>query len=51
MNIDELRKQIPDEASCRMLFENLIWAEGRFCPHCHCTSSYPLRGPGRRPGG
>jgi hypothetical protein len=34
MNIDELKKQIPDEASCRMIFENLIWPEGRFCPHC-----------------
>lgn len=50
MNIDELRKQIPDEASCRKFFENLIWAEGRFCPHCQCTRSYPLRGPRRRPG-
>jgi hypothetical protein len=29
MNIDELKKQIPDEASCRMFFGKLIWPEGR----------------------
>ena len=50
MNIDQLRKQIPDEARCRKFFENLIWAGGRFCPHCQCTRSYPLRGLDRRPG-
>ena len=50
MNIDELREQIPDETNCRKLFENLIWAEGRLCPHCHCSRSYPLNGISSRPG-
>ena len=50
MNIDELREQIPDETNCRKFFENLIWAEGRLCPHCHCSRSYPLNGISSRPG-
>lgn len=50
MNIDELRKQIPDETSCRLFFEKLIWPNGRFCPHCQCTRSYSLNGPSSRPG-
>jgi transposase-like protein len=50
MNIDELKKQIPDEANCRMFFENLIWPEGRFCPHCRCSRSYELKGASSRPG-
>jgi transposase-like protein len=43
MNIDDLRKQIPDETSCRKFFENLIWSQGRFCPHCQNAHSYKLR--------
>lgn len=50
MNIDELKEQIPDESSCRKLFEKLIWAEGRLCPHCQCSRSYPLKGVSSRPG-
>ncbi|NIS54592.1 MAG: IS1595 family transposase [Phycisphaerae bacterium] len=50
MNIDELREQVPDETSCRELFEKLIWAEGRKCPHCQCSRSYPLRGLSSRAG-
>ena len=43
MNIDELRKQIPDETSSRKFFEKLIWSQGRFCPHCQNAHSYKLR--------
>ena len=50
MNIDELRELIPDEASCRKLFENLIWPDGRLCPHCIGSRSYRLRGPSSRSG-
>jgi len=50
MNIDELKTQIPDEASCRLFFENLIWPEGRFCPHCRCSRLYELKGSSCRPG-
>lgn len=50
MDIDELKKQIPHEASCRMFFEKLIWPEGRFCPHCRCSRSYKLKGARSRAG-
>lgn len=50
MNIDELREQIPDEASCRKLFEKLIWPDGRLCPHCQCSKSYQLNGATSRAG-
>ena len=50
MNIDELRKQIPDETSCRRLFEKLIWPDGRLCPHCQCSHSYKLSGTTSRAG-
>jgi len=50
MNIDELRKQIPDESSCRMFFEKLIWPNGRSCPHCHHGRSYRLTGQSSRIG-
>jgi len=44
MNIDELKKQIPNETSCRKFLEQLIWPEGRFCPHCNNAHSYKLNG-------
>jgi len=50
MNIDELREQIPDEASCRKFFEKLIWPDGRICPHCRCLRSYRLNGLTSRAG-
>ena len=48
MNIDELKKQVPDETSCRQFFERLIWAAGRLCPHCQYSRSYPLNGASSR---
>jgi transposase-like protein len=50
MNIDEFRKQIPNENSCRKFFEKLIWPEGRTCPHCQCSHSYRLNGASVRAG-
>lgn len=50
MNIDQLKKQVPDEYSCRKLFEKLIWSNGRFCPHCGCDRSYYLSGRSSRMG-
>lgn len=50
MNIDELRKQVSDETSCRMFFEKLIWSEGRICPHCQWSKSYHLKGGSCRTG-
>lgn len=50
MNIDHLKAQIPDETRCRMFFENLIWPDGRFCPHCYHGQSYRLTGKSSRIG-
>ena len=50
MDIDALRKNFPDEEACRRFFENVLWSQGRFCPHCHCMKSYPLAGPSVRSG-
>lgn len=50
MNIDELKKQIPNETSCRKFLEQLIWPEGRFCPHCQNAHSYKLNGDSCRTG-
>jgi len=44
MNIDQLRKQFADEDACRLLFESILWENGRSCPHCHCLKSYRLLG-------
>ena len=50
MNIDKLKKQFPNEGSCRQYFESVIWANGRQCPHCQCEKSYLLKGASVRPG-
>ena len=50
MNIDQLRKQLPNEAACRQFFESIIWADGRVCPHCKCEKSYHLQGQSVRQG-
>ena len=50
MNIDDLRKQIPDETSCRKFFEKQIWPDGRLCPHCRWGHSYQLKGNSSRAG-
>ena len=43
MTITKLRKQFPDEASCRQFFETIIWASGRTCPHCDGEKSWPIK--------
>jgi transposase-like protein len=50
MNIDQLKERFPDENACRQFFESIIWRNGRLCPHCDCTKSYPLSGKSSRPG-
>jgi transposase-like protein len=50
MNTDELRKRFPDEKACRDFFESVRWSNGRRCPHCQCSRSYPLNGKTSRPG-
>lgn len=34
MNVEQLRRTFPDEESCRVFFEQIIWPEGPVCPHC-----------------
>jgi transposase-like protein len=43
MTITKLRKQFPDEVSCRQFFETIIWASGRTCPHCGGDKSWPIK--------
>jgi transposase-like protein len=50
MDIKELRKQYPDEASCRSFFESIIWSSGRTCPHCESGKSWAIKGQSARDG-
>lgn len=50
MTINELRKQFPDEPSCRQFFESIIWANGRVCPHCGSMKSWSIKGESARAG-
>lgn len=50
MTITELRKQFPDEASCRLFFETIIWVSGRICPHCGSEKSWAIKGESARVG-
>jgi len=50
MDINELKKQYPDEASCRSFFESIIWASGRTCPHCGSPKSWAIKGQSARDG-
>jgi transposase-like protein len=50
MNINELRKQFPDEEACRQFFESLIWPSGRACPHCGSVQSWAIRSASVRDG-
>jgi transposase-like protein len=50
MNIDQLRQRFADENACRAFFESVIWADGRYCPHCHGCKSYRIAGKSARAG-
>ncbi len=50
MTINELRKQFPDEMSCRLFFESMIWSSGRVCPHCESAKSWMIKGQSAREG-
>jgi transposase-like protein len=50
MNLEQLKQQYPDEASCRSFFESFIWASGRVCPHCGCLKSWSIKGASAREG-
>jgi transposase-like protein len=50
MDIDELRQHFPDETSCRLFFETMIWSSGRTCPHCGSIKSWKINGQSARDG-
>jgi transposase-like protein len=50
MDINELKKQFPDESSCRLFFESMIWSSGRTCPHCGSIKSWTIKGQSVREG-
>lgn len=43
-------KKMPTERHARFFFENAIWVDDRFRPHCGSLSSQPLCGASVRPG-
>lgn len=50
MNVDQLRERFPNENSCRIFFESVLWAGSRLCPHCYSKKSYELKGSSVRAG-
>lgn len=48
MNLNQLRKQFPDENSCRQFFESALWPSGRICPHCGDRKSWVIRATSER---
>jgi len=50
MNVDQLRERFPNENSCRIFFESVLWAGGRLCPQCYSKKSYELNGSSVRAG-
>lgn len=50
MTIQELRKKLPNEVACRRYLEQMIWRNGRVCPHCGCLDSWAIKGRSARPG-
>ena len=49
-SITHLRRALPDERACRRQLEKLRWLDGRYCPHCGSTKSWPIRGESTRNG-
>lgn len=39
LSIIQLQDMFPDELTARKWFESIVWAGGRFCPHCGCTET------------
>lgn len=49
-SVRDVWRRLPSEDHARRFLEELIWGEDRFCPHCGCLDSIPLRGKSSRPG-
>jgi transposase-like protein len=50
MTADQLKKKLPNEKACRRFLEQMIWKNGRVCPHCGCLESWAIKGRTARPG-
>jgi transposase-like protein len=42
LNLETLLPLFQDEIKAREFLEKKRWANGRVCPHCKCTETYPL---------
>ncbi len=49
-SVRDVSKKVPTKRHARLVFEEAIWGDARFCPHCGSLSSRPLRGASVRPG-
>jgi len=47
-SIHDLRREVPDEAAARALFERLVWPSGPHCPCCGSLKVWRFRAEGRR---
>ena len=47
LSVFQLFALFPDEAAARTWFEQVRWADGRFCPHCWSENTKPV--PNERP--
>jgi transposase-like protein len=50
MNLEEFNYQFPDEETSRHYLEQVIWPQGRRCPHCSGQKSWPITSAAVRPG-
>jgi transposase-like protein len=50
MTLVEFNRQFPDEETCRHYLEQVIWPQGRRCPHCGGHKSWPLTSDSVRTG-
>lgn len=49
MNLNQFRRQFPNETSCRKFVEAIRWPTGRICPHCGHDKSWVIRAAANRP--
>lgn len=50
MTLQEFNRQFPDEDSSRHYLEQVIWPQGRRCPHCGGKKSWPISSDSVRSG-
>jgi transposase-like protein len=50
MDLNQFRNMFSDEETCRKYLEEVVWPDGRVCPHCGCLKSWLLSGASVRAG-